>query len=88
MTRKPQRRAATKSKKQPARRNRNSKPKSPRPDPLDSFIAAAALALDLPTQKSWLPSIKANLRVTLQHAATVNAFDLPESAEPAPVFKA
>ncbi|MGZ5866017.1 MAG: DUF4089 domain-containing protein, partial [Xanthobacteraceae bacterium] len=83
MTRKPRRRAATKSKKPPVRRNKNIKPKSPRHDPLDSFITAAALALDLPTEKSWLPAIKANLRITLQLAATVTAFDLPESAEPA-----
>jgi hypothetical protein len=88
MTRKPRQGAATKSKKQPVRRGKNIKPNGPRHDPLDDFIAAAARALDLPGQKSWLPAIKANLRVTLQHAATVAAFDLPESAEPAPVFKA
>jgi hypothetical protein len=60
----------------------------PRPDALDAFIIAAAEALDLPAQKAWLPSIKANLRVTLQHAATVDEFKLPDTAEPAPVFKA
>ncbi len=59
-----------------------------KPDALDAFIAAAATALDLPTQKAWLPAIKANLRVTLQHATTVGEFKLPDTAEPAPVFKA
>ncbi len=57
-------------------------------DALDDFIVAAALALMLPAEKQWLPAIKANLRVTLQHAATVEQFPLPDDAEPAPVFKA
>ena len=59
-----------------------------KPDVLDAFIAAAAKALELPTQKAWLPAIKANLRVTLQHAKTVGEFKLPDTAEPGPVFKA
>jgi len=59
-----------------------------RPDPLDTFIIAAADALDLPAKPAWLPAIKANLAVTLRHAAAVAAFDLPDDAEPAPVFRA
>jgi hypothetical protein len=59
-----------------------------RPDALDDFIAAAVKALDLPAQKAWLPAIKANLKVTLQHAQAVSEFRLPDGAEPAPVFKA
>jgi hypothetical protein len=59
-----------------------------KPDALDAFIAAGAKTLDLPTQKAWLPAIKANLRVTLQHATAVGDFKLPDTAEPAPVFKA
>jgi hypothetical protein len=76
------------SKKRPANsaKRRSATPK--KPDALDAFIAAAAKALDLPTQKMWLPAIKANLRVTLQHANTVGEFKLPDGAEPAPVFKA
>jgi hypothetical protein len=69
----------------PVKRKSASKPK---PDALDAFIVAAAKALDLPAQKTWLPAIKANLRVTLQHATTVGEFKLPDTAEPAPVFKA
>jgi 1-carboxybiuret hydrolase subunit AtzG-like len=55
---------------------------------LDDFIVAAAAALDLPLEEAWKPAVKANLAVTLKHAATVAAFKLPDDAEPAPVFKA
>ena len=75
-------------KKRPAKAARRKTPLQNKPDALDAFIAAAAIVLDLPTQKAWLPAIKANLRVTLQHAKTVSDFKLPDTAEPAPVFKA
>lgn len=58
------------------------------PDPLDDYIAAAAKALDLPLETDWQAAVKANLAVTLQHAATVAEFTLPDAAEPAPVYKA
>lgn len=77
--------ASRKARKLAARRRITPKPK---PDPLDGFIVAAAKALDLPAERRWLPAIKANLRVTLQHAATVAEFTLPDDAEPAPVFRA
>ena len=57
-------------------------------DPLDDFIDAAARALALPVEPDWRPAVAANLRVTLEHAASVEAFALPDDAEPAPVFKA
>ena len=57
-------------------------------DPLDEFIDAAARALALPVEPDWKPAVAANLRVTLEHAASVEAFALPDDAEPAPVFKA
>ena len=57
-------------------------------DPLDGFIDAAARALDLPVEPDWKPAVAANLRVTLEHAASVEAFALPDDAEPAPVFTA
>jgi len=57
-------------------------------EPLDDFIEAAAAALGLPLEAAWKPAIKANLEVTLKHAATVADFKLPDEAEPAPVFKA
>jgi hypothetical protein len=58
-----------------------------RPDPLDDYIAAAAQALSLPVRAEWLPTIRANLNVTLRLAARVDEFKLPDEAEPAPVFK-
>jgi Protein of unknown function (DUF4089) len=55
---------------------------------LDRFIETGAAVLDLPVDAAWLPAIRANLKVTLGHAADVAAFDLPDEAEPAPVFRA
>jgi hypothetical protein len=55
---------------------------------LDDFIAAAAAALKLPLDEAWKPAVKANLAVTLKHAATVEEFKLPDDAEPAPIFEA
>jgi hypothetical protein len=57
-------------------------------DPLGAFIAAAATALDLPVEPAWLPAIKANLEVTLRLGSQITAFELPDEAEPAPVFGA
>jgi hypothetical protein len=58
------------------------------PRALDDLIVAAAAALALPLDPQWLPAIKANLEVTLRLAATVAEFDLPDEADPAPVFTA
>ena len=93
MTRKPRRRVQTASKmrtvsKSTPKSARKTKIAPPRADELDTFIAAAAKALDLPTRKAWLPAIKVNLKVTLHLASAVTAFDLPDDAEPAPVFRA
>ncbi|MBS0247083.1 MAG: DUF4089 domain-containing protein [Proteobacteria bacterium] len=57
-------------------------------DKLEVFIDAAAAALDLPLDPAWKPAVKANLAVTLGHAATVTEFALPDEAEPAPIYKA
>ena len=57
-------------------------------DPLDDFIDAAARALGLPMEENWRAAVAANLRVTLEHAAAVEAFALPDDAEPGPIFKA
>lgn len=56
--------------------------------PLDDFITAAAAALDLPLDPAWQAAVKANLEVTLRHAATVAEFALPDEAEPAPIYRA
>ena len=55
--------------------------------PLDDYIAAASRALDLPVESDWLPSVKANLEVTLRLATVVADFELPDTTEPAPVYK-
>jgi RNAse (barnase) inhibitor barstar len=55
---------------------------------LDALIDASAAALGLPIETEWKPGIKANLRVTLRVAAMVAEFELPDEAEPAPVFEA
>lgn len=55
---------------------------------LDAFIEAAARALSLPVEPEWKPAIRANLEMTLKHAALVEAFPLPDEAEPAPIFRA
>jgi 1-carboxybiuret hydrolase subunit AtzG-like len=54
---------------------------------LDDFIIAASAALDLPVEPAWLPAVKANLEVTLKHAVTVAEFELPDTTEPAPIYK-
>ncbi len=57
-------------------------------DPLDDFIVAAAEALALPIEPAWQPAVRAHLEVTLTFARLVEEFDLPDDAEPAPVFRA
>ncbi len=78
---KPKRRSPKRAAAKPAKQARAS-------DPLNAFIDGAAAALALPVEEAWKPAIAANLRVTLEHAASVEAFPLPDDAEPAAVFEA
>ena len=55
---------------------------------LDAYIDAAAQALGIPIQPQWRGEIRANLDVTFKLAALVAEKELPDDAEPAPVFKA
>jgi hypothetical protein len=55
---------------------------------LDAYIDAAARALGIPIQPEWVPEIRANLDVTFRLAALVGEKELPDEAEPAPVFRA
>jgi RNAse (barnase) inhibitor barstar len=55
---------------------------------LDALVDAAAKAMGLPIEPAWKPAIKANLQVSLRLAAIVEEFELPDEAEPAPVFEA
>jgi hypothetical protein len=45
-------------------------------------------ALDALIEPEWKPAIKVNLAVTFQLADMVAEFELPDEAEPAPVFEA
>jgi len=58
------------------------------PPDLDAYIDAAAAALAIPIQPEWKPEIRAHLAVTFRLAALVGEKELPDDAEPAPVFKA
>jgi hypothetical protein len=60
----------------------------PPKDPLDDFIVAAAEALALPIDPAWKAAVHQHLEVTLRFARLVEEFDLPDDAEPAPVFRA
>jgi hypothetical protein len=57
-------------------------------DPLDDYIDAVAMALKLPIEDAWRPSIKANLDVSLKLARMVDEFALPDETEPASIFRA
>jgi hypothetical protein len=57
-------------------------------DHLDAYIDSAAAALGIPVDPAWKPTIRANLDVTFRFAAFVAEKELPDNAEPAPVFKA
>lgn len=57
-------------------------------DPLDKLIDASAAALALPVAPEWKPAIRGNLEVTLRLAHLVAELELPDEAEPAPVFEA
>jgi Protein of unknown function (DUF4089) len=61
---------------------------SNKPDTLDAYIDAAAQALGLTVEPGWKPAVRANLEVTFKLAALVAEKELPDDAEPAPVFKA
>ncbi len=57
-------------------------------DELDAFIDSNAGLLGLSVAPEWRKPVRDNLRVTLRMGALVDAFDLPDDAEPAPVFRA
>jgi hypothetical protein len=61
---------------------------TPEQDALDTYIDTAVAVLALSVDPAWKPALKANLQVTLRLAAMVAEFDLPDEAEPTPVFEA
>ena len=58
------------------------------PDHLEAYVEASAQALGIPIEPEWMGAIRANLEVTFKLAALVAEKELPDDAEPAPVFKA
>jgi len=59
-----------------------------KPDPFEALAAASEAALGLPVEAAWRAGVRSNLRLLFQHAARIDAFELPDEAEPAPVFRA
>ena len=57
-------------------------------DPIDAYIDSAAALLRLPLEPEWKGAVRANLEVTLKLAAIVGEKELPDDAEPAPVYQA
>jgi 1-carboxybiuret hydrolase subunit AtzG-like protein len=80
------RRSKTVRKARPPARAAASAKRGGKPDSLDVLVTAAALAL--PLDPAWHDGVKFNLQLVLRMAAHVDAFPLPDSAEPAPVFHA
>jgi hypothetical protein len=54
----------------------------------DDLVEAQARALGLVLDPSWKPAVRTNLDAILRLAAMVDAFPLPDDAEPAPVYRA
>ncbi len=71
-----------------ARRPPGPSPKDRQHDFVDELMAASAQALGLTIDPAWRNSVKFHLRLVLDHAARVDAFELPDEAEPAPIFHA
>jgi hypothetical protein len=55
---------------------------------LDLYIDATAKVLDLPLDPAWKDVVRGNLELTLRLAHFVAEFELPDEAEPAPVYEA
>jgi hypothetical protein len=57
-------------------------------DQLNTAIAASAHVLGITIEPAWLPSVRANLEVSLRLGKLVDEFPLPDDHEPASIFKA
>ena len=57
-------------------------------DPLQQTIEASARILGLTIDPAWIPSVRANLEVSLRLAKIVDEFPLPDDHEPASTFRA
>ena len=54
---------------------------------LDDVIAASAKLLRIEIAPEWLPSVRMNLAASHRIAGLMEEVDLPEDAEPAPVYE-
>jgi hypothetical protein len=54
----------------------------------ENYIDTSAKALGLSLEPNWKPAIAANLETIFKIAAAVDAFELPDETEPAPIFEA
>jgi hypothetical protein len=57
-------------------------------DDLDAWLDANAALLGIPVAPEWRESVRLHLHITRHHAQRVMSFELPDEAEPAPVFRA
>jgi hypothetical protein len=55
---------------------------------LDAFMDASAIVLGVAIAPEWRAAVRANLAVTFRLGGVVAEFELPDEAEPAPVFTA
>jgi hypothetical protein len=60
----------------------------PDEDQLNAAIIAGAQMLSLTIDPAWMPSVRANLEVSLRLGKLVEEFTLPDDHEPASTFKA
>jgi hypothetical protein len=57
-------------------------------DELDAWLDANAALLGIAVAPEWRDAVKLHLRITRDLAQKVSEFQLPDDAEPAPVFRA
>lgn len=58
------------------------------PTDIERYVDAAGKLLDIAIDDAWRANIAAALAVTLEHGARLEQVELPDDAEPAPVFEA
>jgi hypothetical protein len=54
----------------------------------DAFVVSGCRLLGIPVRDEWHETIRLHLALSLDHARHVATFELPDEAEPAPVFTA
>jgi hypothetical protein len=55
---------------------------------LDALIDAGTATLGITMKPAWRQAVRMHLAISLGHAETVLAEDLPDHLDPAPVFRA